>query len=164
MTNYFDVTLDTDLALVPSSYRQATNLALLASEAESDILAYYTTLLEPASFAPLSQLLEWGQLWVVPSPVGQYVSLLDGRGVFLNQYTVDASLCASVALKLAMRKTIARVLVWRLNQETRDTSTQLESVVGRTFKNYVADHDAPFPRHWDRDLRQFDTRIPAWGV
>lgn len=163
MTAYFDPESE-DLKLIPEGMRKGSNLALYATEAEADLLNHYTKRFEIPRLLAFTDGIVAVSGYQVMSLDGIFTDLGDGRGTYLRDYTVSAASCTNSALVTAMKRTIARVIVWRLTQDTRDLATTNESKVGSTSRTYRADHDAPFPRDWDRDLRSFDTRIPAWGI
>jgi len=169
MASYFSAaTGSADLGLLPATQRSATELGRLASEAEADIIARYTDYIAPASYRGAADLADPGR---ARSPLvyrsSRYTATADGlRGVFLDGYTVDADDCTSEPFKDAMKRAVAAVVSWRLDQTTRNLAAI--SVSGHAGMNssitYNTDHADPWPAGWDRWLRPYDTRPPNYAI
>lgn len=167
MATYFDATEGSeDIATyLPEKYvtTRPTNLAAVASEAESDVIGRYTAPLRALSSAA------WDLLAAVPvtsdaATTRVYTDLGDGTAVFLRGYTEDADDCTDAALVIALKRAIASAIVWKLGQEGRDLAASSQSTTASGARTWQAGHDAPLPKHVERFLARWDTREPCWGI
>ena len=132
-----------DSVLLPKAVRGAEDLDQLALLVEADVINEFTQEPQPGDLEPA-------------------VELDSYRFVYLRDYAVDAD-DAGAALKLALKRTIALVLAWRLRQDVMNPL--LTSGGGKAkSETRVANHQEPFPMHWDRFLRPFDSRPGAFAI
>jgi hypothetical protein len=164
-TVYFDTTDATNcLALLPTNLRVAEDLAWLAAESEADVINHFTREITRAAYvgypAPVTLPISFRTTSV-------YTDLGNGRAVYLKNYTVDPSQCTDPLFMMALRRTVAAVYRWRVEQMKRDVQVKQSSNGGggaigsgqRTFTTYDA-----LPPAWDRYLKPYDTRETKWGL
>jgi hypothetical protein len=155
VTAYFDASQGSaDLGRVAESFRTHPDVPRVAADVEADVIERFTQ-----AFPVLTQ-------WVPPiwaDGIPAVTDLGDGRGVFLKSYTVDAQACTDPAFVLAMKRTIADAITWRMYQEQRNPAEEAKAMGGASVQ-FSRDQSEPLPRHWDRWLRNFDTREPAWRL
>jgi hypothetical protein len=118
VATYFDATADSaDIAAyLPEKYvaNRPTNLTVVASEAEADVIGRYTAVLAPGRLQDLPT-------DAVTTQTGRtYTSLGDGTAVFLRGYTEDAADCEDAALRRGDEAGDRIAIVWKIGQELRD--------------------------------------------
>lgn len=149
MAPYFDWTDDNDLALLRKKSRESEDLETLAPQVEADVIEYYTTAVDPL-------LRGW---YASPYRAATQIETGSNRWVFLRGYTLDAAdPTCDPALKLAMKRTIATVIEWRLAQQHKDPLVQTAAGQQAATTTYRPDANDPFPLNWDRWLASFNTR------
>lgn len=146
MAAYFDPTDPTHYALLPPQYQAGEALLRLAPVIEAEIIASYTV---RARIRP-------------PYYASDTVLVLDDAGYYvaLQYYTPDADDCTSAEFVTAMRRTVARVLTWRLDQEKLspfDASVSGQSGLGSS-RSFRLDARDTLPPHWQVFLRRYDMR------
>jgi len=166
---YFDHTDPAHLALLPVGMRRSTELEDLAPEVEQDVLNHYTrrqhdmryTVLQPVSAPPVGVA---ARPTFVFTPRGYATDIGNGALVYLAGYTADSSdaLC-DPNLRNALRREVADVLKWRLAQLSHDVGVASVSGQGGVTKSYREHADDPFPPHFGRWLKAYDTRPPNWA-
>jgi len=157
---YFEIfAASDDLKRLPAALRGISDLAFYAEEAEALILQQYTRR------AP-GQLLDQP----VPGAVSRVAEQLGSSNyfVFLRGYrelSADVDTVAFPNFKTDMARTIALMIRWLYPQLKRELGVQSEVDGGERGKSRTlnVDAEAALPRGWDRWLRQYDTREPAWG-
>jgi hypothetical protein len=160
---YFDVTDADDLAYLPLQYRTATDVDVVAPQAEADVIGRYTAPVRDLSTAawdlvaaaPLTSDLATGRTWT---------DLGDGTAVYLRSYEEDAADVTDAAFLVAMKRAIADAIVWKLLQQQRDTASTGQATTGSGSRQWAPGHDAPLPKHLERHLARWDTREPCWGI
>lgn len=171
MTSYFDTT--NDKTLLPPAYRNHAELANVAVLAESDVIGYFTE--DPPYWLYTTQLGLQGFL-DASSGTGEDVTNLSAPAsaivpqlrVYLRGYKVDASHAnVDPNLKLALKRTIAEVIAWRLNQWTV-IEAGMQSVSGQEggvpkSKSFRPGAEEAFPPDWTRRLYPYDSRKLPWG-
>lgn len=162
MPRYFDPDRTVDLDLLPMESQDASDLNYFATEAEADVIAYFTrdltstgTTLWPTVRAPLAE-----------APV--YTAVGDHLGVFLRFYTVnpddvDTAAADGAAFLLAMKRTIAAVVGWRILQSKMNTLAIQETREGRHLIKSMLQIE-PYPPNWTRWLEPFSTLPPVWTL
>lgn len=154
MTTYFDPSSTDSLNLLPKSTRVHDDLAVVAADAETDVIAQYTRR------APVST--EFVNVFY--SGRGYYAG--DGVWVALRNYLPDASQCTDASLVLALRRTIADVIAWRLGK--RNEALHVESVSQNgpgTFKKVRDEVVNAFPPgNWGYRLELWDIRTPVYST
>ncbi len=163
MASYFDPNDQSHLAFLPPPIRMAETVERMAPIAEADVINHFTEVPRPSA-SDLQDLSQMGGASVtsrLSTQVGSSVFR-----VFLRGYEQDADDVDTAAypnLKLDMVRTIAMVIVWRMQQEKREPDALSEaSSTGKSI-TYRSDRLEPFPPNWDRWLRKYDTREPGWG-
>jgi len=163
VTTYFQVTNAACLAMLPPDLRTSVDLAFLATEAEFDVLSFYTKPINRVTYlnypAP-------AQLPVALRLTSVFTDLGNGNGVFLLNYTIDPTQCTDPGLVTAIRRTVAEVIRWRYPQLKRDVQVKQRSAPSGTSVSGSTtwiDFDQ-LPPGWNRWLRLWDTRENAWGV
>lgn len=161
MTAYFVSTDESDLAYLPEWARSRSDLDWFASQVEADVIRAYTRQLND----------EWDwyrvnqSVYPVPIPRRPYEVLGAREGVFLYGFKVDASDAdVDPYLKVAMKRTIAEVVVWRIRQVNVDPMLSSEASEKGKSKTYRGGANASFPPEWDRWLRNFSEVEPNWIV
>lgn len=154
MAAYFDTTDNADLAMLPKILRTAEELADVAAESEADVILQYT---EPQAAD--------SEDFTLRENLRFNVQTGDFEFVYLAGFTEDAAdPDVDPGLKKAMKRTVAAVIHWRLNQWKREPGVISESDDRGKSRTYSDQIDSPFPPGWDRWLAPFDTREPAWGT
>ena len=152
---YFDTTEATHLVMLPEGIRADSDLANVAAEAEADVIAHFTEGREGNS-DPVKYLMSRDR-----------TELTDGSGngiglyVYLMGYEADPA-DAEQNLVAAMRRTIAQVIRWRIQQREKNALRASESGDAGTFSGFSfrGDAERPFPPGAFRWLGGFDTRRP----
>lgn len=155
MTAYFDPDAAATLAFLPPEAQTATNLDLHATDAEADVIRFFTRDIGVGS--PYYD-----------ADTTTYTLVGDRLGVFLRHYkedvdNLDTGDADTVAFLNAMRRTIAAVIVWRLVQDTMNRAALGESTSSKGTIQKAMYHAEPFPPYWERWLRPFST-LPALVV
>lgn len=159
MTAYFNPADQNDLAYLPENFRQDSRVAALAPIVEADVIGEYTRSL-PSTF-DLYRINESVYPLVV---IGTYERLGTYLGVFLRGYKADASDSAvDPYFKVAMKRAIAEVLVWRIQQVRVDPMVESESADNKS-KTYRPEASEPFPPSWKRWLLPFETQEVNWAL
>ena len=173
MTSYFDPTSAADRNLLPPSLRGHQELANAAALSEADVIGYYTQ--DPPYFLYTNQIglqgffdASWGTGEDITNPSAPPSAIVPQVRVYLRGYKVDAS-DASVDpnLKLALKRTIAEVLAWKIAQWTSiepgvavSTGTEGNTPKSKTFRMTAEDR---YPPDWTRWLYPYDSRPIIWG-
>ena len=172
MATYFVVATDT--ALLPPGIRAHAELANVAALAEADVIGAYTD--DPAYFLYTTQLGLQGFLDVsigrgedITNQSAPSTAVVPQVRVYLKGYKVDsADANVDPNLKLALKRTIAEVIAWRLNQWSGNIepgvamSTGTDGSVPKS-KSFRPTAEDIFPPGWDRWLRPYDTTQRLWG-
>lgn len=160
MTTYFDATQEADRALLPQAQRGYQDMANIAPLVEADVIALYTDVPQPGSYepgAPNAQVNENPGEDISTSSTGVQLR------VYLKGYKVDASL-ADANLRLALKRTIAEVIAWRIQQRVGgEPGLQSASGDGSKSKGFRERAEDAFPVDWDRWLRPFAAGRAPWG-
>lgn len=162
MATYFIVA--NDKTLLPPDIRTDPELANVAPLAEADVIGMFTE-------APpyLNYTARAGQL--ADGIVSQEVQGVDISAsvtgpqlrVYLRGYAVDAAQ-ADTNLAAAMKRTIAEVIRWRMNQWKREQGLSSSSDSVGKNRAYLENFQDAFPPEWDRWLRPFRSDEVCWGL
>lgn len=156
MTAYFVPTATECLSLLVSAVRSHQDLEVIAPDAEADVIAHYTR-------QGTVDLLAINTL--DPYSIGRAYHLGDGVWVGLKNYTPDASSCTDAGLVLALRRTIADVINWRLAKRADAPHLQSVSTQAGTFKTPRRDAVDPFPPgDWPYRLKRWDLRPVSYAT
>lgn len=163
MARYFDPDRAVDSALLPLESRDATDLDQIATEAEADTIGYYTRDITRMSVIVYDSIYSPSLTSTV-----EYTALGDTLGVFLRYYAADPSTldlndAEVAAFKLAMQRTIATVISWRLLQGKINTIAIQETREGRHLIKSMIQIE-PFPPNWTRYLEPYCTLPPQWTL
>jgi len=186
MASYFEVTSEADKKLLPPGYRGHAELENVALIVEADVIGHYTTNPPYTLYTAImgSWLGESGS-----AGFGIWSGYFGERGigidittqglpsgadpaplhVYLRGYQVDANDAKTDPnLKTALKRTVADVIVWRLNHWTSiepgvAVSTGTEGGVPKSKAFRPTAEDA-FPPDWDRNLERFDSRPVSWSL
>lgn len=152
MATYFDSAADKNL--LPPEQRGYADLANLAAEVEKDCIEQYTVRADSGWYTAPSLVGQGGE------PVGASTLQLY---VMLKGYKVDSAHAdVDADLKDALKRTVADVITWRIERRLRGQALSGTSVQG-VSRAYIEAASGLWPRGWDRRLRRFDLRTPAWG-
>ena len=164
MASYFDHTKTDHLALLPPDIRKHGEIPTIAVLAEADVIGHHTDAPPYLNYTARHAQLNDG---IVPmETVGEDVSASANvqLAVYLRGYKADADHAdVDPNLKLALRRTIAEVIRWRLNQWVRDQALTSSSDGGGKSRSYADYMKDAFPPRWDRWLRPFRSDEPCWG-
>lgn len=166
MASYFDSTPESqDLLLLPESMRKSQEIANIATVAERDVIAKYTTRSPRWRHGPHF----WN--WGFGSWYGQcsYVLTLGNQTltfyVWLLGYKEDADDAdVDPDLKQALKDTIADVVAWRVRNRLKDPTIMSESTDDGKTVTYNDQVRSPLPPDFDWRLLPFSVREPAWGI
>lgn len=173
MTTYFDPNNTGDKNLLPPGMRSDSELANVASLAEADVIGYYTQ--EPAYFLYTNQLglqgffdASFGVGEDITNQIAPANAVVPQVRVFLRGYKADAADPAvDPNLKLALKRSIAEVIAWRLNQwkeiepgVASSSGTDAGTPKSKTFRATAEDR---YPTDWTRWLYPYDSRPQLWG-
>ena len=141
--------MEDHLTLIPAPFDEYDNLERVADVAEADIIKFYTK-------APHLSTLDFFQ------GSGASYSYVYLRGYKTDPDEIDEEMYPT--LKKDIQRTIAAVIVWKIQQERRTVDVVSES--DPQGKGYVlrADRLEPFPPNWDRWLREYDIRRVTWSL
>lgn len=168
MSVYYDHTDPADLALLPTSMRNAKDVEDLAPLVEQDVINHYTrrqhdmryTVLQPVSAPPVGMA---ARPTFVFTPRGFATDIGNGALVYLAGYTADsADAQCDANLRNALKREIAGVLQWRLEQRQRGLGVSSMGGQGGVTKSFRASADDPFPPWFGRWLKAYDTRPASW--
>lgn len=153
-TTYFDPAALVDQNLLAPEYRAYADLANLAGVVEQDVIAYYTARAPDTLYTYRKSV-----------PVGEATGAAGlARFVCLRGYKASSQdSTTDPDLKDALRRTIAVVLEWRIMQRIRSQAISSTSVQG-VSRTYFEQARSLWPTGWNRFLKDFDTREPAWGM
>lgn len=156
MTSYFVATSTSDILLVMRSFRSHGDLETVAAEAESDVIGHYTRRWPHAyPYTPFP--LGWdffGSGWA-----GRGFDLGDGAWVMLHNYVPDASSCTDASLVLALKRTIADVVTWRLAKYGTNYLLHKNQSAPGQRTDFRDDVREPFPPgEWEFRLKPWDLR------
>lgn len=181
MTVYFDPTNEADLKLLPKGYRDHEDLPVVAPLCEADVIDFHTEVpsywwLATSQLGFIQYPWGWGGLenpgTDVSAPPSNSTTNAKIR-VYLKGYRADVNNTAGTGstdplvdpnLVLALKRTIAVVIPWRLNQWTliqpgvKSATTDVGK--GIVFKDNGED---AFPPDWDRRLIVFRAGRAPWG-
>lgn len=155
MATYYDASLQAHKDLLPPEQRAYADLANLATECEKDVIEQFTERARDSIYTAPSLVGEGGEQ-VGATDMQRYVRL---RGYKADSAHADVD----ADLKDALKRTIADVLSWRIERRLRGQALSGTSVQG-VSRAYIEAAAGLWPRGWDRRLRTFDLRIPAWGI
>ena len=171
MTTYFDTTADK--LMLPPSVRNHTELANVAALVEADVLAYFTD--DPPYFLYTNQLglqgffdASWGVGEDITNQGAPANAIVPQIRVYLRGYKQNPSDAAvDPNLKLALKRTIAEVITWRINQWTA-IEPGVQSSAGQEggapkSKSFRPGAEDAFPPDWIRWLYPYDSRKLIWG-
>lgn len=166
MATYFVVA--DDKLLLPPAARTNADLANVAADAEKDVIghytarAHYTWFTARLGFAPYfahTGLVRSSE--GTPELVNESLSLY----VYLRGYKKDAADAAvDPDLKDALKREIAGVIAWRINQRDVNLLTSSEADGHGKSVSLRPDANAVFPPGFGRRLQPFDIREPVWGI
>lgn len=148
-------------------------MANVAALCEADVIGYFTA--DPPYFLYTNQLGLQGFL-DASGGMGEDVTnqgapsnaIVPQLRVYLSGYKVDASNAAvDPNLRLALKRTIAEVIAWRLNQwksiepgVASTSGTDAGAPKSRVFRATAEDR---YPPDWTRWLYAYDSRPILWG-
>lgn len=152
MTAYFDVNSTSSTDLLVKAVRTHDELATTAADAETDVVAHFSR--RYPSSGTFSDAFYAGRGYYAGN--GVWVSLLN--------YLPDAASCTDAGLVLALRRTIADVVTWRLGKRGEALHVESQSALGPgTYKRNRPDFVNPFPPgDWPYRLRNWDIRTPVY--
>lgn len=153
---YFNASDADDQRLLPPSVRASVESIDLAPVIEDEVIAFYTQVFDyPITPDRLR--------YRTATQIGGTTST---RWVFLRGFTEDPNDAdVDAALKIALKRTIARVIAWRVRQWRNDPILQSESTAdGAKAKTRRSGAWEPLPEGWNDLLEPFDTREPLWMV
>lgn len=151
MTTYFVPANATHLAYLPERFREHSDLDNIADRSEADVISAFIRFPHPMGWTARSY-----------NPVGTEINADTGLTVYLSEYEVDAD-DADLDFALAMARTIADVIAWRIRWEATNPLLQAESSDLGKSRTYRGSAASPFPPFWDSRLRPYDTREAGWG-
>lgn len=167
MATYFDATKQEHLELLPKTLRSDEMLKEVAAQAEADVIGMFTEGAPYTNYTDREAQLQDGivhtevvgeEITAVGLPSGAVVPRLY---VYLRGFKADASHAnVDPNLKLALRRTIAEVIRWRLMQWKRELGIQASSDSIGKNRTYHEDVRSAFPPGWDRWLRPFKSDEP----
>lgn len=152
MTAFFDPSADA--ALVRMEFRDSPELATVAASAEYDVIDFYTKTGRDMRWTAGRTLLPTF-VESVDVNLGPF-EVAPNMFVMLRQFNVDPTVCDAV-LAGALRRTIAGVIDWRMQQMSYDPLLTNKSA-GDKHATMRANANEPYPRNWNRLLDKFDTR------
>lgn len=171
MTTYFSTT--NDLALLPPGMRADGELANVAALAEADVIGYFVS--DPPYWLYTNQLGLQG-FFDASLGVGEDITnqsapasaVVPQVRVYLRGYKADASHAdVDPNLKLALKRTIAEVIAWRLWQwkQLEPGVSAASGLDGGAQKSraFRATAEDRFPTDWYRWLIPYDSRPVLWG-
>lgn len=156
MASYFNVADDADL--VSPDVRSSQDLQTVAEQAEKDVIRFYTRK-EPGDASG----------WRTTFPEGTEVNAALGLHVYLLGYETDADdEDTDDDLKDALKRTIADVTSWRLQQNKLGFNVLAKSDglggQNRRGREFRADALDKFPPGWNWRLRSFSTLETLWSI
>lgn len=157
---YFDASGSSDdLSLLPKRFRADQDLPELADVVTADIVAQFSlSTYDGPAYA--WQATNQGVV-LAEGPLAGLVKLDDYLYVALRGYAEDPT-AADPRFREAMRREIADVLLWRIQQSKRGLGLESEGD-GETSKTYRDTADHPFPPHFPRHLRPFIVEPVTWS-
>lgn len=167
MAPYFDSANAAHQALLPTPQQGASALSDVAELAEADVINHFTRRapavvygVAVASTHPAAPFES-----VVVTGTGEATLVGTDRYVYLRGYRQDASDAeVDPDLKVALRRTIAEVIAWRLRQWGQNPLVQNEAAQPGASRTYRPELLHPFPPGFDRWLLPFDTRLTSWAL
>lgn len=156
MATYFNPSDEDDKRLLPVSVRDNPEVADLAPVIEDEVITFYTEVLD---YPITPDRLRYRDA----TQIGGTSSV---RWVFLRGYTEDSDDAdVDAAFKTAFKRTIARVIAWRIAQGKGDPLLVSESSAdGAKAKTRRRTAWEPLPEGWNDLLAPYDTREPAWMI
>jgi hypothetical protein len=156
---YFNLANQDCIALMAPEDLDATGIERIAEEAEASVIAHYTR--DIAGRWDIGRNITFSSGSVGLPSLDGYTPIGGSLVVYLRYYCVDPANLgtteAELAFLLAMRRTVAAVIQWRLLQETMNIAAVQETRGGRhLIKDWW--QREPFPWGWDRWLKPFDLR------
>ncbi len=153
MATYFDSSKGPHLELLPEGMRRSQDeISRLAPQVERDVIRFYTR--RASQYSTLG----------FPT-VAEVVNVDLGLVVFLLGYKVDADDAdTDVDLKIALRDTIADVIVWRIRRGAKDPAIREESSQRGKSVEYDEHRSSDFPPNWNYRLANFNGVEPPWAM
>lgn len=153
MTTFFDPTSTADLALVVKTFRDHPDMPVIALDAETDVVGYYTRRFPGAQDFNNNYYSNGGY------------SLGNGVWVSLLGFNPDASQVTDAGLVYALKVTIAKVIQWRLSKVGENEALQHVTTALGVGKDRVAEWNHQFPPgDWDYRLLRWDLRLPVYSI
>lgn len=160
---YFDASSgSSDLELLPEAMRSMPEIELWAEEVEQDILDYFTRRAPGSELSEPVTSVTGAGLDRPATQIGDSAYYVFLRGY--EELAADVDTTEYPNFKADMKRTIAKVLRWRLRQQKVNPLVESEADGGERGKSrtYHEDARAEFPPGWDKRLRKYDTREPNW--
>lgn len=165
MAPYFNPQTKADQELLPSAIRGDPELGRVAALAEADVIAYFTASPPYANYTVRETLAEDGvtDVEVKGEDVSTSASGPQLR-VYLRGYKADADHAdVDPKFKIAMRRTVAEVIAWRIARERRELAVTSSSDGSGKSRSYAGNAQDQFPPEWTRWLQPFKSDEPLWA-
>lgn len=151
MATFFNATSTSDLSLIVRTVRAHQDLAIVATQVESDVIEQYTLRQNPSDD------------YTTQFYTGRGFAKGNGMYVHLLGFDPDASLVTDTDLVQALKWTIADVVSWRLIQYNENPMLLGEGAPRGTSKSFNENAFDKFPpKDWDYRLRRWDLRPPLY--
>lgn len=179
MASYFDAKNAAHLKMLPPQFRTSPELENAAAEAEADVISAFTEappyqaytagdllsrtgIVLPTALLGGAELAGGEDISNTGAPSGATVPALRVYLAGYKQDSADANVDPN--LKVALRRTIAAVVRWRLAGWNREQGVASASDYQAKSRSFRDDADDDFPPNWDWRLVPYMTRPRSWAT